>query len=182
MAVIGPSTLTYLYGEISVWTHRLNRPARWSNRLPRDADDSHVQIGQKHLTLPRRHRKHRGPPRPRLAPKNLPGPVPRLKRSSRRACMERRRMSFDRHMAGAPSGRTPASRALRPLTASRTRASRARNRALAPDRHRASSLPVGLTQEERGGRSDGQNHGCADHRDRRRACSARVGSDPSVIG
>src|SRR6266436_2155827 len=35
-ATIGPSTLTYLYGSVSVCTHRLNRPARSSSFPFRD--------------------------------------------------------------------------------------------------------------------------------------------------
>src|SRR2546430_9823096 len=36
MATTGPSTLTYLYGRVSVCAHRLNLPARWRSRAFRE--------------------------------------------------------------------------------------------------------------------------------------------------
>ena len=85
MATIGPSTLTYLYGSVSVCAHRLNLPARRMScafrevpgdnsdfsvrrvRVPDrhgerpsfffdDADDSDVKIGEKVLAFLLRHR------------------------------------------------------------------------------------------------------------------------------
>ena len=74
MATIGPSTLTYLYGGVSVCAHRLNPagndtylatrlvgiPNRHRERpatVFSDADDSHVKIGDKALAFLLRHRR-----------------------------------------------------------------------------------------------------------------------------
>src|SRR5262245_6602709 len=89
MATIGPSTLTYLYGSVSVCAHRLNLPARRMScafrevpgdnsdfsvrrvRVPdrhsersspffADTYDSHVKIGEKALAFLLRHRRRHG--------------------------------------------------------------------------------------------------------------------------
>src|SRR2546425_12775833 len=72
MATIGPSTLTYLYGGVSVCAHRLNPAGNDTYLATRlvgipnrdrerpatvfsDADDSHVKIGDKALAFLLRH-------------------------------------------------------------------------------------------------------------------------------